>query len=75
MKMPATPRDSCHQVQLIGHESSEVPLLLVCDGIGGHEQGNVASETAIKILLEELQPLGDTPAPHPRWVEEQIYRP
>jgi len=68
------PEGQLHQVQLIGHESSEVPLLLVCDGIGGHEQGNVASETAIKILLEELQPLGDTPAPHPRWVEEQIYR-
>ncbi|WP_275334901.1 PP2C family protein-serine/threonine phosphatase [Nodosilinea sp. PGN35] len=34
-----------------------LPLLLVCDGIGGHEQGSVASQTAIKLLQQELEPL------------------
>lgn len=34
-----------------------LPLLLVCDGIGGHEQGNVASQTAIQTLTAALQPL------------------
>ncbi|MBE9107938.1 protein phosphatase 2C domain-containing protein [Nodosilinea sp. LEGE 07298] len=37
------------------------PLLLVCDGIGGHEQGNVASQTAIKLLQQELEPLTQQP--------------
>ncbi|QQE64644.1 hypothetical protein GFS31_13250 [Leptolyngbya sp. BL0902] len=31
------------------------PLLLVCDGIGGHEQGSVASQTAIQTLTHRLQ--------------------
>lgn len=38
-------------------ETGPWPIVVVCDGIGGHEQGNVASQTAIKLLLEELQPL------------------
>ncbi len=36
---------------------SALPLLVVCDGIGGHEQGNVASQTAIQTFLSTLQPL------------------
>jgi serine/threonine protein phosphatase PrpC len=68
------PQGQRHQVHLIGHDSRDMPLLLVCDGIGGHEQGNVASETAIKMLLQELQPLGDGPAPSPRQVEAQLHR-
>ncbi len=28
---------------------SPAPLIMVCDGIGGHEQGNVASQTAIHV--------------------------
>jgi serine/threonine protein phosphatase PrpC len=39
-------------------QTAEVlPLLLVCDGIGGHEQGNVASQTAVEVLLKQLSGL------------------
>lgn len=31
------------------------PLMLVCDGIGGHEQGNIASQTAIQVLQDSLK--------------------
>lgn len=33
------------------------PLLIVCDGIGGHEGGNVASNLAIATIRDHLQPL------------------
>lgn len=36
------------------------PLAIVCDGIGGHEGGEVASELAIEALREQLEKL---PAP------------
>ncbi|NJL49250.1 MAG: serine/threonine-protein phosphatase [Leptolyngbyaceae cyanobacterium SM2_5_2] len=49
-----------------------MPLLLVCDGIGGHEQGNVASQTAIKLLLEELQPLAQQPDLSPTVVAQRL---
>ncbi|WP_313887391.1 protein phosphatase 2C domain-containing protein [Nodosilinea sp. LEGE 07088] len=57
--------DACHPEKLSYQQrltsktvSVETPpLLLVCDGIGGHEQGNVASQTAIKLLQQELEPL------------------
>ncbi|MEA5447706.1 protein phosphatase 2C domain-containing protein [Leptolyngbya sp. CCNP1308] len=42
-----------------------LPLLLVCDGIGGHEQGSVASQTAIKLLQQELEPLTQQAYPSP----------
>ncbi len=68
------PEGQLHQARLVGNEGNEIPLLLVCDGIGGHEQGNVASQTAIKILLEELQPLANYPDLSPPLVEERIHR-
>ncbi|NJL46113.1 MAG: hypothetical protein HC922_11230 [Leptolyngbyaceae cyanobacterium SM2_3_12] len=46
--------------------------MLVCDGIGGHEQGNVASQTAIKLLLEELQPLSQQTQLTPTLVAQQL---
>jgi serine/threonine protein phosphatase PrpC len=49
-----------------------LPLLLVCDGIGGHEQGNVASNTAIKLLLEDLQPLAQQPDLSPTAVTQRL---
>lgn len=35
----------------------EQPLLIVCDGIGGHEGGNVASNLAIATIRDHLEPL------------------
>ncbi|PSR19813.1 hypothetical protein C8255_00105 [filamentous cyanobacterium CCP3] len=48
------------------------PLLLVCDGIGGHEQGNVASQTAIKLLQQELEPLTQQPHLSPNAVAQRL---
>jgi serine/threonine protein phosphatase PrpC len=36
---------------------SPAPLIMVCDGIGGHEQGNIASQTAIQVLRDSLESL------------------
>ncbi len=53
------PQQTSHQQRLMGSAKGvdTPPLLLVCDGIGGHEQGSVASQTAIKLLRQELEPL------------------
>ncbi len=48
------------------------PLLLVCDGIGGHEQGNVASQTAIKLLQQELEPLTQEPHQSPGAIAQRL---
>ncbi|HIK44545.1 MAG TPA: protein phosphatase 2C domain-containing protein [Leptolyngbyaceae cyanobacterium M65_K2018_010] len=49
-----------------------LPLLLVCDGIGGHEQGNIASQTAIQLLREALQPLAQQPDLSPSQVAHHL---
>jgi len=33
------------------------PLVVVCDGVGGHEGGDVASQSAIAEVTEQLHPL------------------
>jgi serine/threonine protein phosphatase PrpC len=48
------------------------PLLLVCDGIGGHEQGSVASQTAVKLLRQELEPLVLQPQMPPAAVAQRL---
>lgn len=49
-----------------------LPLLLVCDGIGGHEQGSVASQTAIKLLQQELEPLTQQAYPSPGAIAQRL---
>ncbi|MGG6293519.1 PP2C family protein-serine/threonine phosphatase [Leptolyngbya sp. AN02str] len=36
---------------------AKLPLVIVCDGIGGHEGGNVASHLAIAAFQQQMQPL------------------
>jgi protein phosphatase len=38
---------------------AERPLLMVCDGIGGHEGGDVASQLAIATLIDNLSQISD----------------
>ncbi len=71
--------DACYpdaqvQQQVIAGTSGPhaLPLLLVCDGIGGHEQGKVASDMAIRRLKEELQPLGEQPNLSPDVVSQRF---
>ncbi|MEM7554479.1 MAG: protein phosphatase 2C domain-containing protein [Cyanobacteria bacterium P01_A01_bin.84] len=46
------PPSGSHVVQPIGEDA----LTIVCDGIGGHEGGNVASREAIETIAQYLQP-------------------
>lgn len=68
------PEKDLRQQRLSGPaEGDETPpLLLVCDGIGGHEQGNVASQTAIKQLQQELEPLTQQPHLPPAIVAQRL---
>ena len=41
-------------------EATSAPFVIVCDGIGGHQGGNVASQIAIDEVKQQLQALGNT---------------
>ncbi|AFZ00326.1 PP2C family protein-serine/threonine phosphatase [Calothrix sp. PCC 6303] len=49
--------DSCYPSSgtIIDSGTSETPLAIVCDGIGGHEGGNVASNLAIEVIEKKIQ--------------------
>ncbi|TVQ06318.1 MAG: hypothetical protein EA368_17290 [Leptolyngbya sp. DLM2.Bin27] len=68
------PEQISRQQRLVGSaiEVDAPPLLLVCDGIGGHEQGSVASQTAIKLLRQELEPLVQQPQLPPAAVAQRL---
>ena len=70
------PQHELRQQQLTGSAlgTAAPPLLLVCDGIGGHEQGNVASQTAIKLIQQELEPLTQQPHLTPEAIAQHLQR-
>ncbi|WP_024546374.1 PP2C family serine/threonine-protein phosphatase [Picosynechococcus sp. NKBG15041c] len=50
----------------------EEPLAIVCDGIGGHEQGEVASAIAIEQLQKQLIILAANPPRNRALIQEKI---
>jgi protein phosphatase len=52
--------DACYPVTTTGRDRAEAlasQLAIVCDGIGGHEGGEVASQTAVRTLKLQAQAL------------------
>ncbi|NER24895.1 MAG: serine/threonine protein phosphatase [Symploca sp. SIO1C2] len=62
---PSRPQneDACYpsSEQLLSSRNGAKPLAIVCDGIGGHEGGEVASHLAIDTLQEQLEQLPTDP--------------
>ncbi|AMA09463.1 PP2C family protein-serine/threonine phosphatase [Picosynechococcus sp. PCC 73109] len=50
----------------------DAPLAIVCDGIGGHEQGEVASAIAIEQLQTQLENLTDHPPEQAAQIQEKL---
>ncbi len=63
--------DSCYPIQgkVFDFKTNEKALAIVCDGIGGHEGGEVASKIAIETLEKELNNLT---IEHEEYSSEQI---
>lgn len=62
---PSRPRneDACYPAgdTLITKSPTENTLAIVCDGIGGHEGGNVASNLAIETIYKQVKELTSVP--------------
>lgn len=63
---PASGKSQVHSLGPKAKAKHKQPLLLlVCDGIGGHDGGDVASRLAISTIQQELAPLVDWLADQP----------
>ncbi|MBW4646414.1 MAG: protein phosphatase 2C domain-containing protein [Goleter apudmare HA4340-LM2] len=58
--------DACYPPSdtLVSKPPQHTALAIVCDGIGGHEGGNVASNLAIDTIQQQIKPLTEIPADH-----------
>jgi protein phosphatase len=58
--------DACYPPSdiLVSKPPQPSALAIVCDGIGGHEGGNVASHLAIETIQQQVQQLTKIPADH-----------
>jgi protein phosphatase len=49
--------DACYPASGTGRQNPELPLVIVCDGIGGHQGGDVASNLAIEAIGQRMNVL------------------
>ncbi|MBD2386246.1 PP2C family serine/threonine-protein phosphatase [Cylindrospermum sp. FACHB-282] len=58
--------DACYPPpgNLVSKPPQQIALAIVCDGIGGHEGGNVASTLAIETLQQQIKQLTSVPSDH-----------
>ena len=58
--------DACYPVNGQRGNAEQYPLTLVCDGVGGHEGGDIASNLAIHVVEQQLRPFRDRRRPPDR---------